>query len=386
MFGTIHSWFHSFRWSGLECTGRKGGRMGLLRLILASSVVLGHASAGVIFTGPERAVQTFYIISGFYIAMVLDKTEAYKSVAVFYTNRFLRLWPSYIVIALTTLAGKLLVERSFASEFASLPVSAMLVLSFANLTLFLQDWVMFLAVPRGHLQFTSNFGTAHPRLDHFLLVPQAWSLGVELSFYLSAPFLLKKKNLTLGIVAGLALTGRLIIYSKGLNHDPWTYRFFPFEITLFLIGSLSYRLFRAISSRQWFRSRGIQVGATVLTLGATCIVSKVPGYWVYVAYYGLVALLLPAVFWLTKDTKLDRVIGELSYPVYINHILLINIYNVAAVRLRFLPQNHLHAGLIVLAVSIALAVMMNAVVQGPVERLRRIRARAGQARIVLVNQ
>src|SRR5947209_991086 len=102
--------------------------MGLLRLMLACSVVLSHSGAGVVFTGPDKAVQTFYIISGFYIAMVLDKTEAYKSASLFYSNRFLRLWPSYIFIALSTLIAKLLVEKSFASDFLDLPISAMLLL------------------------------------------------------------------------------------------------------------------------------------------------------------------------------------------------------------------------------------------------------------------
>ena len=102
--------------------------MGLLRLILACSVVCGHAGAGVFFTGPEVAVQTFYIISGFYIAMILDRTVAYRSIWVFYFSRYLRLWPSYAAIAFATLVAKALVQRSFFNEFANFIIEFLIVI------------------------------------------------------------------------------------------------------------------------------------------------------------------------------------------------------------------------------------------------------------------
>jgi len=49
--------------------------MGLLRLILAISVVLAHTSYifGFGLVGGQAAVQAFYIISGFYMALVLNE-------------------------------------------------------------------------------------------------------------------------------------------------------------------------------------------------------------------------------------------------------------------------------------------------------------------------
>ena len=48
--------------------------MGLLRFILAASVVLAHSGDffGFKFTGGLIAVETFFIISGFYMALILD--------------------------------------------------------------------------------------------------------------------------------------------------------------------------------------------------------------------------------------------------------------------------------------------------------------------------
>jgi peptidoglycan/LPS O-acetylase OafA/YrhL len=77
--------------------------------MLACSVVLGHSGGGSIFTGPASAVQTFYIISGFYIALILQRTSAYKSKMAFYSNRYLRLFPVYIVIAVLAFGAKLVI-------------------------------------------------------------------------------------------------------------------------------------------------------------------------------------------------------------------------------------------------------------------------------------
>lgn len=66
--------------------------MGILRLLLAISVIIAHTESvfGVRLVGGVIAVQAFYIISGFYMAMIL--TEKYigkNSYKLFITNRLL---------------------------------------------------------------------------------------------------------------------------------------------------------------------------------------------------------------------------------------------------------------------------------------------------------
>ncbi|MCF8321913.1 MAG: acyltransferase family protein [Flavobacterium sp.] len=80
--------------------------MGFLRFILAISVVLAHSSSiyGFGLVGGKTAVQAFYIISGFYMTLILNEkyignNNSYK---LFITNRFLRLYPIYWIILLLT--------------------------------------------------------------------------------------------------------------------------------------------------------------------------------------------------------------------------------------------------------------------------------------------
>src|SRR5450759_4624800 len=73
--------------------------MGIIRVLLALSVVAAHFGGiwNLRFVGGQVAVQSFYIISGFYMSLILNekyvgKNKSYK---LFITNRFLRLYPIY---------------------------------------------------------------------------------------------------------------------------------------------------------------------------------------------------------------------------------------------------------------------------------------------------
>ncbi|GAB3046429.1 hypothetical protein GCM10027185_57870 [Spirosoma pulveris] len=83
--------------------------MGILRFLLAISVVVFHTGKpllGVKFSGGALAVQLFFVISGFYMSLILN--EKYKkgtsTYNLFITNRLLRLYPVYLLTGLITLA------------------------------------------------------------------------------------------------------------------------------------------------------------------------------------------------------------------------------------------------------------------------------------------
>ena len=72
--------------------------MGILRTLLALSVVLDHLGGGATnqLVGGRLAVQLFYVISGFLISYVLTGTDRYQgATGHFYANRLLRLFPVY---------------------------------------------------------------------------------------------------------------------------------------------------------------------------------------------------------------------------------------------------------------------------------------------------
>src|SRR5262245_47535053 len=72
--------------------------MGILRVYLALCVIATHTHS--VFPwgmhDGRQAVQIFYIISGFYMEMVLS--GRYASARDFYLSRFLRIFPTYWVI------------------------------------------------------------------------------------------------------------------------------------------------------------------------------------------------------------------------------------------------------------------------------------------------
>jgi len=76
--------------------------MGLLRLLFAISVLTAHAGPlfGSHLIGGKMAVQSFFMLSGFYMALILSKRYVGKksSYKLFLTSRFLRIYPTYWVV------------------------------------------------------------------------------------------------------------------------------------------------------------------------------------------------------------------------------------------------------------------------------------------------
>lgn len=317
--------------------------MGLLRLILAITVVIAHSQAmfGFRFTGGLVAVELFFIISGFYMTMILDKKYIGKgSYALFLSNRFLRLYPMFwAVLFLTILAsiissvfiGNWLKLSSYIEYYDVMAIETLLFQIFANIALFGQDVVMFLGFnpETGGMYFTHDFSNSSPMFYTFLIVPQAWTLAIEVMFYLIAPFLVRKSNLFIISIIIFSLSIRIFTYSIGYTNDPWTYRFFPSELALFLLGTVSYRLYDVYKIH---KIKIIKCNPTtiilILLFSIIMFYQFIPksGFSSHVVnwlFYGFFCLSIPFVFNISKSSKIDSRIGELSYPVYISHNLVI---------------------------------------------------------------
>jgi len=350
--------------------------MGLFRLTLALCVVLGHGlDLPIPAATPDIAVQTFYIVSGFYMALVL--TERYHSLPIFFTNRLLRLYPAYLVVAAATVAHALVrwgLGResnspgllSYETHFAPLDVLSKSYLVLTNLLLWGQDVAMYLRVADGgrSLAFTTNFMNSVPRVETFLLVPQAWSLSIELGFYLLAPWLISRGTKTLIAIVAATIALRLALASIGLTFDPWTYRFFPVEIGSFVFGMV---LYRSMPHRR--ASPGTQRIATAGLILMTLVLSTLPQTWVTrLAFYAYVGWALPLAFQLTRENRVDRYLGELSYPVYLVHLLAISIA-------MYSGWSGPTLAVLILVMVGGTSVMLHEVVQQPVDRLRASRVR-----------
>ncbi len=279
----------------------------------------------------DIAVECFFVISGFYMQLVLhDKYTkerlGHSWVRQFYQARYLRLFPIYFMTVIAVSAVSLWRDDLLLETWRSISALPETIgnflfkafLLFTNITMLFQDLVMFLAVNGGEVHWTRNFLHTDVRLWTGLAVQQAWSLGIEISFYLLAPWLLNWRSRWLVLAAAGGLVLKIAAIKIGLLGDPWTYRFFPFELGYFLLGALACRYRARLDGhaklhlgKYWYA-----IYPVVFAFAAVNLHLPFRPF----SYPVVLALLLPLIFNLTSQSKVDRVIGEASYPFYIVHL------------------------------------------------------------------
>ncbi len=323
--------------------------MGLLRLLLALAVVTAHAGppggiAWLEMTGGPPSVQVFYVISGFYMTLILnEKYVGEGSYLTFAKSRLLRLLPMFLAVLATTVLAAFVLQWTngvrieplarWQEHAGAMPFAQLLALVASNLAIVGQDAITFCAVdPQTHaLFFTSNFHDHPLPAWQFLFVPQAWTVSVEISFYLVAPLLVRRRPWLIAalVLASLGLRVWLMRHFS-LYHDPWTYRFFPTELALFLSGALAWHGYRWLGARGLLRPSVCwlaTIAALALVLGFTFLPPILrQGRYALPGLLAVMVVLLPFVFHATKTNALDRAIGELSYPVYLVHYLLVFVF------------------------------------------------------------
>jgi peptidoglycan/LPS O-acetylase OafA/YrhL len=174
--------------------------MGCLRLFLAIAVVLSHTD----YQGPRMikghdAVHVFFVISGFYMAMILRRKYGFSTQGLgsFAANRFLRLYPCYLAVMMATIGWAAFCHWSTRGEAAihkiiqagdMLPLSALVLLWLPNLILLGIDLPAWFEL-RGDrdIIFANPETNGALWLGETLWVPQAWSIGSEIWFYMLAP-------------------------------------------------------------------------------------------------------------------------------------------------------------------------------------------------------
>lgn len=357
--------------------------MGILRLLLAIAVVLAHIQGcRYVMTGGATSVQCFYVISGFFIAMIL--TEKYNrpdDLRLFYSNRFLRIYPIYWAIFALTLAvngaAQLFAHHSsftiWIRNWLHMTAGTVVFLIASNLAVFTQDWGLFLGIGQNGLYWTGKAESLTPAVLSFQMIPPAWSLGLELMFYLMAPWLLRRTTPVLLLIWAVSLATRYIGGLHGLIHDPWSYRFFPFELALFLTGVLIYRL---VYKNKWLlisRVRWTGLFCFPLVLLHPFFVSADSPFFAprQVVFYAAFATFVPLLFQITKEMKWDRRIGELSFPLYLCHFLVVDAVDHFRQKI---PSMTARVSL-ALGVSIALAALIGVLLDEPLNRFRQRRFR-----------
>ncbi len=362
--------------------------MGLIRLILAISVVAVHSNGifGMHFINGQVAVQAFYIISGFYMTMILNEkyigiSGSYK---LFITNRLLRLYPIYWAVLICTVA--FLISIALIKGAPAVPIIegymnikhsliSIFVLSFTNIFIAGSDALMFMWLnpATGYFTFTANFWLTNPPTHSFLFIPPVWTVGLEILFYVFAPFIVRRNSKTVFILLALTIVLRIFLFNGlSLIEDPWTYRFFPTELMFFLLGYFSYKKFISIKNREI--DKKIQLAAMIFVLFFSLIYSFLPEVrfsflpfsMKEILYFSTFSFSIPYIFKYCKNSKMDLKLGDLSYPIYISHTFIIYIFheiNVSAVTM----------GAYISIVCVIFSIMLNKFISNPLEKFRQQR-------------
>jgi peptidoglycan/LPS O-acetylase OafA/YrhL len=344
--------------------------MGVIRIILALSVVVWHApGAHVRLLNAAVAVLLFFVISGFYMALVVNEKYApsgQRWMRRFYAARFLRLYPAYAAMCLVMIAwywwtGN---PNAFTSRLP-LPAGEQALIAALNISLIGQDLYELM----NHIQATSirslfGAGFFNPG---FMLVGQAWSLSSELFFYALVPLVVRRPVRLLALLFASLTIRAALIGGLGLESGIWGYWFIPATRCMFTLGSLSYSLYRAVKQWRWAVPIGwCSLIAMLVWLAWLTVLYQIvlpvdgtddidePRFWMaYLAF----AAAIPFVFAATKGLAIDRAIGDLSYPLYLVHGLTVGL---AYARWQ-LPEGKLSSFALALAASLLGALALRAV-------------------------
>jgi peptidoglycan/LPS O-acetylase OafA/YrhL len=356
--------------------------MGILRLLLALAIVVAHTPEWVPVRFPGNfCVQIFFAISGFYMCFILSKKNSYQNPLRFWLNRFLRLYPSYLFILLFTIAVSVLYLLTgqaqsyttlnlvhYLQYFEQLSIAQTMLIGFANLTMMFQDLFMFFGInlKDGGFYFTNNYWDTDPMIWQFLLIPQAWSISLEIMFYALSPLLIRLETRWLYFLLWTSFSLRFVLAYHGLNEDPFNYRLLPLEISTFLAGFIAckkiyfcYPKYKLDAAFEFFVINTIPVLWIAYWVGIKTSISLMLTI--------ICSCILPFLFAKTKTSKYDRQLGNLSYPIYINHLIMIPI---SMTILNSLGANKNFLIFVVLTLSITMALIMIKYIEEPIEKIR----------------
>jgi peptidoglycan/LPS O-acetylase OafA/YrhL len=327
--------------------------LGAFRLFLALLVVFQHYALWVYGFAPpietgNIAVLVFFFLSGFVITEAADLIYAGRPAA-FLVNRFLRIVPLFVIAILMSCA-----VLYSANRFINLTDEAgrSAIDPFAIKNLIANLWSI-IPVP-GRLSLQPSFP----------MLRIAWALRVELAFYVCVALLLfigviireLSFRLMFSTVASVLLALSVWYQIAKPEWNPLI-RFVPF----FSAGAALY--FLASGSK----AKTVCLFASSLGLTVAVVWTEMPigGVAVFVALITGCALLAVNI---RKNPSLDRLLGDLSYPVYVGHwlplLVFANVFGLIS------PQLYLHARTLATVVALALPIAYFVLIDRAVRRLR----------------
>ncbi len=269
----------------------------------------------------------------------------------------------YALTSFTSLQGQTLARFSAMADWPSIVIATV-----ANVT--------FIGLDAGAILCFFKSSGCLP-LKQLVVVPQAWTLTLEVMFYAVAPFIARAGVRAIIPIFVIALVTKAAITALGMGTSPLGRQFIGTELVYFMLGMISYGLYRRIEYHMPAPRRLLfLIPVAILLIGwyerqfVSFIFTKPLMIDIVIdpPFYLAFTAMLPFLFHATRYSKLDEAVGELSYPIYITHILALNIAMLALDRMSITDawaRFYFHMMLVFLVAGIAyIAIVM------PVERWR----------------
>ncbi|QPJ65281.1 MAG: acyltransferase [Candidatus Nitrohelix vancouverensis] len=176
--------------------------------------------------------------------------------------------------------------------------------------------------------------------ENYLIIVPAWSLGIELQYYLLTPLVHRLKTWMILCLIGAGLGWRYWLKSEYYETEMGNYGLFqmysvfPGVMVFFLMGHLAYIIYSRVKDNPAWTTFGMVLWPHALLLFIYDVYwgkenSQVwihqqgaDGLIIWIIYIS-VMLLIPFLFLLTRRSKIDHFLGNLSYPLYISHTFII---------------------------------------------------------------
>jgi len=285
---------------------------GIWRTLLAIEVVVYHLLPLPLIG--RYAVFSFFVLSGFLMTEVVQRTYGYTLAGGlrYAGNRALRLLPDYWFALLVTLVLIATLGAARVADFhAAMTVPQDAAKWAQNLTMVFVD-----IVPR----------TVEPRL-----VPPTWALTVEICFYVLIGLGASRTRLSTSVWLGLSILYIVVTRMMGRGGGEVLFDAIPAGSLPFSIGALAWHYqdelrtmlarLRLGDARLLIAGRWLLYLAILLALAVTGRPwLDMFGNWLNILVSALIVVTLFATRPGDRWRRIDKAVGDYSYPIYLLHL------------------------------------------------------------------
>lgn len=323
--------------------------MGIYRFVLSIMVALSHS--GMFYWGCNQgtiAVISFFIITGYTSEISVSKyTGGYKKDHIwnYYWNRIVRLLPLYSFWVIVTLF----------IVFFGMEHETVHVLSLRGAVLNL------MLLP---LNFAFLSTGLQAEIDACRAIPAAWTIGVQLTYYILAPFLhiFREKKNYVNIMLFAISFSLYVLTLRGTISPVWGYNLLPGTLWIFILGIYLYK--DGIKEKQILFCMYSIIFLLLLYMGSTGkLINGQSKEVLFGAIFGF-----PLIYFLKSfpKGKIDSFLGSISYGIYLGHFTVKTvIQNVIGHQPGYFKE-----WLIFILLSILCATLSHFIVEYPIEKLR----------------